>query len=63
LKKIPKYLIATKELQIAPDDKALDTMAGQRMLIGLPLGRWMKAVKDRALNLGIRSVARARGVA
>jgi hypothetical protein len=49
LKKIPKYLIATKELQISSDDKALDTMAGQRMLIALPLGRWMKAVKDPAL--------------
>ena len=45
-KKIPLYLIASQELSSGLDDKTLDTMAGQRNLIGLPLGRWIKVLKD-----------------
>lgn len=50
LKKLPLYLIAVKEVKVSADDKALETMAGQRNLIGLPLGRWMNLLKDGSLD-------------
>jgi hypothetical protein len=50
LKKIPAYLTAVKELNISAADKSLETMAGQRNLIGLPLSRWMNLLKDASLD-------------
>lgn len=50
LKKIPLYLVAAKEVKVSLEDKALETMAGQRNLIGLPLGRWMSLLKDGSVD-------------
>ncbi len=46
LKKVPLYLAATCEVPPNADTKALETMAGQRNILGLSLGRWMNALKD-----------------
>jgi hypothetical protein len=45
-KKFPLYLAATREVPANADSKSLETMAGQRNLLGLSLGRWMNALKD-----------------
>ncbi len=46
LKKLPVYLATTRDVPPNADSKALDTMAGERNLLGLSLGRWTIALKD-----------------
>lgn len=46
LKKIPQYMVASKEVPAGLDAAALNTAAGQKMLVGPPLGRWVKFLKE-----------------
>ncbi len=50
LKKIPLYLVAAKELKLESESQTFDSQAGQRNLLGLVLGRWIRLLKEPSLE-------------
>lgn len=50
LQKIPLYLVAARELKLELEKPTFETQAGQRKLLGLVLGRWMRLLTEPSLE-------------